>query len=115
MSLSLSRGYSGGHKCCHFFSGISKTSDLFPPPQTKLNFEQIGGMTAFSGHNIAGGEWRDDGMNPKKIKKIVIRSRVLHNNHLERLNFHTVPNSLIFVLHGRFPFNRGNKYKDYII
>ena len=25
------------------------------PPQTKLNFEQMGGMTAFSGHNIAGG------------------------------------------------------------
>ena len=54
-------------------------------------------------------------MNPKKIKKIVIRSRVLRNNHLERPNFHTVPNSLIFVLHGGCPFNRGNKYKDYII
>ena len=74
------------------------TSSL--PPQTKLNFEQMGGMTAFSGHNIAGGEWRDDRMNPKKIKKIVISSRVLRNNHLEGL-FHTVPNSLIFVLHCR--------------
>ena len=39
-------------------------------------------------------------MNPKKIKKIVISSRVLRNNHLEGL-FHTVPNSLIFVLHCR--------------
>ena len=29
------------------------TSSL--PPQTKLNFEQMGGMTAFSAHNIAGG------------------------------------------------------------
>ena len=74
------------------------TSSL--PPQKKLNFEQMGGMTAFSGHNIAGGEWRDDRMNPKKIKKIVISSRVLRNNHLEGL-FHTVPNSLIFVLHCR--------------
>ena len=75
------------------------TSSL--PPQTKLNFEQMGGMTAFSAHNIAGGgECRDDRMNPKKIKKIVISSRVLRNNHLEGL-FHTVPNSLIFVLHCR--------------
>ena len=74
------------------------TSSL--PLQTKLNFEQMGGMTTFSGHNIAGGEWRDDRMNPKKIKKIVISSRVLRNNHLEGL-FHTVPNSLIFVLHCR--------------
>ena len=74
------------------------TSSL--PPQTKLNFEQMGGMTAFSAHNIAGGEWRDDRMNPKKIKKIVISSRVLRNNHLEGL-FHTVPNSIIFVLHCR--------------
>ena len=53
-------------------------------------------------------------MNPKKIKKIVIRSRVLRNNHLEGL-FHTIPNSLIFVLHCSCLFNRGNKYKDYII
>ena len=84
------------------------------PPQTKLNFEQMGGMTAFSGHNIAGGvEGRRD--EPKEDKKNChYRSRVLRNNHLEGL-FHKVPNSLIFVLHCRCPFNRGNKYKDYII
>ena len=42
------------------------TSSL--PPQTKLDFEEMGGMTAFFGHNIAGG------MNPKKIKKLSLRA-----------------------------------------
>ena len=61
------------------------TSSL--PPQTKLDFEKMGGMTAFFGHNIAGGSggrWDE----PKEDQKIVIKSRVLGNNHLEGL-FHT--------------------------
>ena len=69
MSLSFSRG----QKCCHLFHIFSvvlvklATSSL--PPQTKLNFEQMGGMTAFSAHNIAGGgvEGRQD--EPKEDKK----------------------------------------------
>ena len=107
MSLSLNRGYSGGQKCCHLFSDISKTSDLFPPTPNKDEFWANGCNDCFFWPQHCWGEWRDDGMNPKKIKKIN-RSRVLHNNHLEGL-FHTVPDSLIFVLHCRCPFNRGNK------
>ena len=88
------------------------------PPQTKLNFEQMGGMTAFLATNFlgggrGGGGVGDVGMYPKEIKKIVIRSRVLCNNYLEGL-FHTVQSSLIFVPHCRCPFNRGSKYKDYM-
>ena len=100
MSLSFSRGYSGGQKCCHLFSGISKTSDLFPPTPNKVEFWANGWNDCFFCPQHCWGEWRDDRMNPKKIKKIVISSRVLRNNHLEGL-FHTVPNSLIFVLHCR--------------
>ena len=43
------------------------TSSL--PPQKKLNFEQMGGMTAFSGHNIAGGGVEGQQDEPKEDKK----------------------------------------------
>ena len=53
-------------------------------------------MSAFLGYNIAAGgvgRRRDE---PKAEQKIVVRSRVPHNNYLEGL-FQTVPSS--FVLH----------------
>ena len=41
------------------------------PPQTKLNFEQMGGMTAFLDTTLLEeGEWGDDGMYQKEIKKL---------------------------------------------
>ena len=62
------------------------------PPQTKLNFEQIGSNESFFAHNIAGGSGggrRDEPKLPNKRKqKIVIRSRVLRYNYLGGL-FHT--------------------------
>ena len=57
-------------------------------------------MSAFFGHNIVrgsgggegGGEGRRD--EPKADEKIVIKSKVLCNNYLERI-FHTVPSSFV--------------------
>ena len=78
------------------------------PPQTKLNLEQNGWnqevkLSAFFCQNIArgsgGGGGKDDGMNPKPNKTIVLGSRILRNYCLEGL-LHTVPSSL--VLHWRF-------------
>ena len=80
------------------------------PPQTKLNFEQMGGMTAFLDTTLLGEwEWGDDGMYPKEIKKLSLGAE----SYLEGLS-HSVQSSLIFVLHCRCPFNRGSKYKDYM-
>ena len=54
-------------------------------------------MSSFFGRNIAGGSGGGGGgdeMNPKLVKKIVSRGRVLRNNYLEGL-FHTVPSSFV--------------------
>ena len=81
------------------------------PPQTKLNFEEMGEMTALLDTTLLGeGEWEDDaGMYPKEIKKLSLGAE----SYLEGF-FHTVQSSFIFVLHCRCPLNRGSKYKDYM-
>ena len=64
--------YNGGQKCWDLFSDISKTSKPSPlPPQIKLNFEQMGGIDCFIWpQHCWGGEWGDDGISPKLIKKL---------------------------------------------
>ena len=57
-------------------------------------------MSAIFGHNSAGGVGGEHN-EPKAHQKIVMNSRVLHNNYVEGLCFHTVPSS--FVLHCRPP------------
>ena len=100
----------GGQKCCDLSAILVKLATPPLPPQTKLNFEQMGGMTAFLDTTLlAEGEWGDDGMYPKEMKKLSLGAE----SYLEGL-FHTVQSSLIFTLHCRFPFNRGSKYKDYL-
>ena len=72
-----------------------------PPlsPQTKLNFEQNGWKwVLFLATIVLGGGGHDE---PQAHQKIVMKSRVLHNNYLEGLFFHTVPSS--FVLHCKPP------------
>ena len=71
-------------------------------PQAKLNFEQMGGMTAFLATTLLGGGGSGGCWDVPKGEKFVIRSRVLRNNYLEGL-FHTVQSSLIFVPHCRCP------------
>lgn len=86
VSFSLNRGYNGGQKCCDLFRDISETSDPSP-------LEQMGGMTAFLDTTLLGeGEWGDDGMYPKEIKKLSLGEEVPRNNYLEGL-FHTVQSS----------------------
>ena len=64
---------SRGQKCWDLSSNISKTSNpsLSHPKQSWI-LSTMGGNESFSGHNIAGGEWGDDGMNPKPIKKMLL-------------------------------------------
>ena len=68
-------------------------------------------MSAFFGHNSAGGGGGHD--EPKAHQKIVMKSRVLHNNYVEGLFFHTVPSS--FVLHCRPPpvYHDLSKHNDW--
>ena len=40
------------------------------PPQTKLNFAQMGGNECFIWLKHCWGDWGDDGMNPKPNKKL---------------------------------------------
>ena len=52
----------------------------------------MGRNECFFGYNIAGRRgkgrgWRDEGVNPKPLKKIVIRSRVPRNNYLKGFSF----------------------------
>ena len=79
-----------------------------PPTPNKVEFgAKWVNLSAFFCQNIArgsgggggGGGGKDDGMNPKPNKTIVLRSRILRNYCLEGL-LHTVPSS--FVLHWRF-------------
>ena len=56
-------------------------------------------MGAFFGHNIAVGKEGGRRDKPKAGQEIVIRSRVLCNNYLQFLLFHTVQSSI--VLHRR--------------
>ena len=52
---------------------LVKVATPLLPPRTKLNFEQMGGNEFFfwPRHCLAG-EWEDDGMSPKPIKKLTL-------------------------------------------
>ena len=75
-----------------------------PPTPSKVEFcAKRVEMSAFFTTTLLGGVGgrRDE---PKAEQKMVIRSRLLRNNYLEGLKFHTAPSS--FVLHCSFPHLR---------
>ena len=58
--------YIGGQKCWDLSSDIAKTGEPSPPTPIKVQFW----AKWVEGHNIAGGSWGEDGMNPKPNKKL---------------------------------------------
>ena len=76
----------GGQKCWDLSSDITKTSDPSPPTPNKVGFgakwvKMSGFFLATTLLGEVGGR-RDE---PKAEQKIVLRSRVVHNNCLEGL------------------------------
>ena len=69
------------------------------PPKQSWILSKMDGNECFFGQNIASGSGGDHRMNPKPIKKIVFRSRVLPNNYMKGL-FRAVTSD--FVLHWNF-------------
>ena len=84
----------GGHKCWDLSSDISKTNDPSPPTPNKVEFwTPWVEMSAFLATKLLG-QWGDDGMSPKWIKKLSLKTECLKcNNYLEEF-FHTVLSSL---------------------
>ena len=90
--------YNAGQKCWDPSSDITKTSDPSPPTPNKVEFgAKWVKLSAFLVTKLlrkVGGRWDE----PKAVRKLVLRSRILPNYCWEGL-IHTVPSS--FVLHCR--------------
>ena len=74
----------GGQRRQGVSTDISKSGDTPPPPQTMLNFwANWVEIIPFWGATLLRG-WRDE---CKAVRKMVIRSRVVFNNYLEKFFF----------------------------
>ena len=91
----------GGQKCWDLSSDITKTSNASPPTPNKVEFRaKWVKMSAFFGHNIAGGSGGDDGMNPKPNKKLSLEAESYGTIPLK--GFFTQSQVLLSSIEGHF-------------